>query len=138
MQNPLGRGQQRILFPRIPAVRFGSEYPLLLPAQLSSVLLELENNAGRKGAPSSHCGSRKQQQSCADMQPPSRATVAAGSCLLGNETVLDGSRGLFIATGMRTAEFSKVTNFIGPLVGLQPQGRFVPVCTAQPWPVLGP
>lgn len=63
--------------------------------------------------------------------------MAAGSFSLGNETVLDGSRGLFIATGMGTAEFSKVTNFIGPSVGLQPQGRFVPVCTTQLWPVLG-
>lgn len=68
----LGRGQQRMLSPRIPTVWFGSELPLLLPAQLSSVLLESENNTGRKGAPSSHCGS-KQQQSCADMEPPARS-----------------------------------------------------------------
>lgn len=33
-----------------------------------------ERYSGRKGAPSSHFGSKKQQQSCADMQPPSHAT----------------------------------------------------------------
>lgn len=69
-----------MLFPRIPTIWFGSEFLLLPPGQLSSVL-ESEKNTGRKEAPSSHCGSKEQQQSYADMQPPSHTTIQEPSPL---------------------------------------------------------
>lgn len=114
---------------------------LAATAQLSSVLLESEQHWQERRSsiiPLWQQEAAAELCSHADTHPCHQpGAIAAGSCSLGNETVLDGSRGLFIATGMGTAEFCKVTNFIGPPVGLQPQGRFVPVCTAQPWPVLG-
>lgn len=76
----LGRGQQRMLSPRIPTVWFRSELPLLLPAQLSSVLLEPENNTGRKGAPSSTVAARSSSSAVQTCSPPATPPARSHRC----------------------------------------------------------